>query len=251
MNSRFRPLLGIATASIALVLAGCGDKADDATAANTTAPATAVAPPAGSDWTMTVSQTPDGGFIMGNPDAPVKLVEYLSLTCSHCAEFASKAFAPLRDGYIKKGTVSFEIRNYVRDPIDVSAALVTRCNGAEPYFQMTEQMLAGQGELLAKAQTMSQAQFEQIGKLPPADQFRAIAAAVGIDQFARQRGVGADKINQCLGDKAALDKLVEMQKFANEQLKLEGTPTFLINGAVVPNIGTWEALKPHLDQAGG
>ncbi len=251
MNSRFRPMLGIAAASIALVLAGCGDKADNATAANTAAPAGAIPPPAGGDWTTTVSETADGGFVLGNPNAPVKLVEYLSLTCSHCAEFASHAFAPLRDGYIKKGTVSFEVRNYVRDPIDVSAALVTRCNGAEPYFQMTEQMLAGQNEMLAKAQGISQVQFEQISKLPPADQFRAIAAAVGIDQFARQRGIGSDKVSQCLGDKAALDKLVAMQKFANEQLKLEGTPTFLINGAVVPNIGTWEALKPHLDQAGG
>lgn len=250
MISRIASTSGLALAALALTLAGCDKKAEAPT--NAAAPgAGPIAAPAGQDWTATVSTTPDGGFVMGNPNAPVKLVEYLSLTCSHCAAFAKEAFAPLRDGYVKKGTVSFEVRNYVRDPIDVAAALVSRCGGTEPYFAMTEQVLAGQAALFEKAQAIPQPEFQKMGTLPPSEQFKALAKAVGIDQFARQRGVGEGKLNECLGDKAALDKLVAMQKYANDTIKIVGTPTFILNGKTLENIGTWDALEPLLKQAGG
>ena len=102
-------------------------------------------------WLSAEGETPS------RPAAPVKLVEYASYTCPHCAAFAKEAFAPLRDGYVKKGTVSFEVRNYVRDPIDVTAALATRCNGTEPYFQMTEQVLASQAGMFEKVQKITPA----------------------------------------------------------------------------------------------
>jgi protein-disulfide isomerase len=244
-----KPVLALAAL---MVVAGCSGDADNATSANgsATAGAGAIAPPAGTEWATTINATPEGGFVMGNPNAPVKLVEYLSLTCAHCAEFASQAFIPLRDKYIQKGTVSFEIRNYVRDPIDVAAALVTRCNGAGPYFQLTEQMLEGQTAMIERAQAIDEAEFRRIGGLQPGEQFKALAAAVGIDQFARQRGIGADKANACLGDQAGLDQLVAMQKTANDEIQIQGTPSFLINGKLTPNAGTWEALEPLLVAAG-
>ena len=247
MLSRLKPI-GLAAVA-ALALAGCEQGADKS-AGNATGKTGPIAAPAGQDWTTTVSQTPEGGFLMGNPDAPVKLVEYVSLTCSHCAEFARQAFVPLRDQYVKKGTVSFELRNYVRDPVDVAASLVTRCNGAEPYFQMTEQLLAAQGDILEKASAMSQAEYQRLGTMQPAEQFAEVARATGIDQFARQRGIGDEKLQQCLSDKAALDKLVEMQQVANNEIKIQGTPTFLINGKIVENAGTWTLLEPKLREAG-
>ena len=78
-----------------------------------------------------------------------------------------------------------------------------------------------------------------------------MARAVGIDQFARQRGVSEGKLDACLTDKAGLDKLIAMQKFANDDIKIVGTPTFIINGKTLENGGTWEALEPMLKAAGG
>ena len=74
---------------------------------------------AASDWTKTVTVTPDGGYRMGNPAAPVKLVEYGSLTCGACGRFAQEGVPQLVSKYVRTGRVSFEFRNYVRDPADI------------------------------------------------------------------------------------------------------------------------------------
>lgn len=242
--------LTLAALGAALALAGCGD-AGNGNATNAAASSAApVAAPNGGDWTTTVSKTPEGGFIVGNPNAPVKLVEYLSLTCSHCAEFAETAFEPLMNNYVKKGTVAFEVRNYVRDPIDVAGALITRCNGAEPYFALTDQALAQQTAFIQAAQSVSQAEMQRMSTLPPAQQFQVLADQVGLDEFAQTRGISADQASACLSDKAALDELINMQKAANEQYQIPGTPAFLINGELVTDAGTWEALEPKLRAAG-
>ncbi|MCA1653471.1 MAG: DsbA family protein, partial [Sphingomonadales bacterium] len=104
-------------------------KALAAATASTEVTAAPVAAPNGGDWTTVVSRTPAGGFVMGNPNAKVKLIEYGSLTCPHCAEFEEKGGKPLIDNYVKKGLVSFEFRNFVRDPYDITAALIARCGG--------------------------------------------------------------------------------------------------------------------------
>lgn len=245
MNRTF----GIAAASIALALAGCGDGADNATTAASGNGAAPITAPAGSNWTSTVSATDDGGFVMGNPDAPIKLVEYLSLTCHVCAQFAETGYVPLRDNYVAKGTVSLEIRNYVRDPVDVTAALLTRCNGAAPYFQLTEQVLASQEEILGRAQSLTDAELQRISALPPTGQFGAFAEATGLDQFFRQRGVSADKASACLSNQASVDQLVAMQQRANDELKIPGTPTFFINGEM-QNVTAWPQLEEALKAAG-
>jgi protein-disulfide isomerase len=239
----------LALGASALALAGCNQAADNATAPANGSTAAAVAPPAGQDWTQVVSQTPEGGFVMGNPNAPVKLVEYLSLTCPHCAQFAETGYPQLQE-YVKKGTLSLEVRNYVRDPIDVTATLVTRCGGAPSYFAMTEQALAQQSEILGKAQSLPPAELQRLQSAPPAEQFKSLASMLGIDQFAKQRGVPQAKLDQCFADKAALDQLVAMQKTANEIPNFPGTPTFLLNGTMLQNAGTWELLEPQLKQAG-
>ena len=68
---------------------------------------------------------------MGNPNAEVKLVEFGSMTCPHCAEFDEQGGKPLIDNYVKNGQVSFEFRNFVRDPFDMTASLIARCGGAK------------------------------------------------------------------------------------------------------------------------
>ena len=241
----------LALGAAALALAGCNKGADNATAPSNTAsaPGAAVPPPAGKDWTQVVSATPEGGFVMGNPNAKVKLVEYLSLTCPHCKEFEEKGFPKLRDEYVKKGTVSIEARNYVRDFVDMTATLVSRCGGADPYFPMTEQVFTQQTQIFDKLQAVSPAEQQRLQGLSPADQFKAVAALTGIDQFAKQRGITQAKLDACLSDKAAVDKLVDMQQKANT-MQIPGTPTFFLNGEMLQNVGTWEQLEPKLKAAG-
>jgi protein-disulfide isomerase len=247
--------IGLSVAATALILSGCSGKgAENVTASNATgataSSSTAIKAPAGTTWSTTVSKTADGGFVIGNPAAPVKVVEYLSLTCPHCGEFAKVGFPALHDKYIEKGTVSLEIRNYVRDAIDVSASLVARCNGAAPFLPLTEQIFANQEAMFDKAQKISKADQNRVGALPALQQYGALASLVGLDEFARQHGIGDAKLKSCMADKAAVDELVAMQKFANEKLQIQGTPSFLINGKLLDNTATWETLEPQLIAAG-
>ena len=117
-----------AAAVLALAIAGCGD---DAASGGGNAVAAEnfqveqIAAPNGGDWAQTVTATPAGGFLMGNPDAKVKLVEYGSMTCGHCATFSEEGAPKLIEKYVKSGQVSFEFRNFVRDGADMAAALVS------------------------------------------------------------------------------------------------------------------------------
>ncbi len=229
-------------------LAACGEKAGDTPKA--AGPVVAVKAPAGTEWATTVVETPDGGMQMGNPNAPIKVVEYGSMSCSHCAEFSEKGMEPLKAKYISTGKVSYELRNYVRDPMDLTATLLARCGGPGPFFPLAEQMFADQANWFVKVQAMTPADQQAMAALPPAQQFAKFATLLGLDGFVRQRGISAEKANACLANTAESDKLVKMRDRANTEFNLQGTPTFLINGQVAPDTGTWESLETKIKAAG-
>jgi protein-disulfide isomerase len=246
-----KALISTAAFSAALLLAGCGEGGDGGNSSTASAAAPAAIPaPNGGDWTQTVTQSPAGGFVMGNPNAPVKLVEYASMTCSHCAEFSETGAQPLIDKYVKSGQVSFEIRNFVRDPADLAAALLARCSGPGPFFQLTDQMFAAQEQWIGRLQEMPPAMQQQMSAMSPQQAVPAVAEQAGLIQFARVRGVPAEKAQQCLTNQAEIDRLVQMQQQAVKELpNFPGTPTFTINGEMVENAGTWALLEPKIQDA--
>ncbi|RHW18580.1 DsbA family protein [Sphingomonas gilva] len=229
------------------MIAGCGDGAGNGT---TAAPVANVAAPAGTNWVETVNVSPEGGYVMGNPNAPIKLVEFGSRTCHVCAAFEEEGVAPLKEKYISTGKLSYEFRDFLRNPIDIAGALIASCNGTAPFFPLTEQMMKGQEEILAKAQTLDQAASQRIAVLPPAQQFTAYAEAVGLIDWAKQRGVAEPKLRQCLADTAKADALVAATTKASEEFEIQGTPTFLINGRKVDGT-SWAQIEPQLKAAGG
>lgn len=240
--------LRYALAALPLMIAGCGDGAGNGVV--TADPVANVAAPAGQAWVDTVAVTPEGGYRMGNPDAPIKLVEFGSRTCHVCAAFDAEAIEPLKAKYIATGKLSYEYRDYLRNPLDIAASLIGQCNGVEPFFPLVHQMMAGQEAILAKAQAMDQAAAARIGALPPARQYTAYAEAVGLIDWAKQRGVAEPKVRQCLADTAKADALVAANAKASEQYQISGTPTFLINGRKADVI-SWAELEPLIRAAGG
>lgn len=206
------------------------------------------APAAGQDWTEQVIQTPQGGYLMGNPNAPVKLVEYASLTCPHCADFSATGTAPLKEKYIKTGQVSWEFRNFVLNPLDVAASLLARCQGPGPVFKLTEQVYAEQQSWIAKFTALPQAEAQRLSTLPEKEQFSALAKAGGLDQFFRARGVPSAKIDQCLSDETALKQLVELRRLGSETDRISGTPSFLIDGELQTDVFNWETLDAKLKE---
>jgi protein-disulfide isomerase len=240
----------ISVVALALALASCGKK-DEAAAPAPTATANAVASPAagGTNWVDTVSVTPDGGFRMGNPDAAVKLVEYASFTCPHCAAFEAEASEKLQ-AYVRKGSLSWEFRPFLLNAMDVAPSLLAGCQGAGPFFKLAEQLYADQANWAMKYQSLAPAEIQRIQALPEAQQFSALAKAGGLDQFFGARGLPAAKAEACLTDKAAADKLVALRAIGTDRDGVTGTPTFLINGTNAKDTFDWATLEPKLKAAG-
>ena len=211
-----------------------------------------VEPPADGDWSKVVTQTPAGAFVMGNPNAEVRLIEFASMTCPHCAEFDETAVPKLVEQYVKPGRVAFEYRNYVRDPYDITASLIARCNGAERFFPLTHALFEAQRQWMGKVQEAPEQQLQQVANLGPETQFQQIAQLAGLQQWAAQRGVPTAKSSQCLTNQEEVNRLVQMNADATaEYPNIPGTPAFVINGKLAEDAASWEKLEPKLREAVG
>jgi protein-disulfide isomerase len=241
-----KPSHYLACAIAIVAIAGCNSKQGDA-ATNAPVKVQQVTAPKGGDWSQRVSPTAAGGFVMGNPGAKVKLVEFGSMTCPHCREFDEKGAATLISKYVKSGQVSWEFRNYVRDGFDVAASLVARCTGARSFFPLTRALYKDQPNWVAKIQAAPEKQLMAMQDLPPNQQFVALAKVAGFTQWAATRGVPPAKSTQCLANQRSVDQLVQMASDANSQFPdFPGTPTFVINGTMLDKTATWDALEPQL-----
>jgi protein-disulfide isomerase len=245
----YLPRIALASAVFVALGACNADKSSANGTAVTTVDAKPVAAPNNGDWSTIVSQTPEGGFVMGNPNAKVKLVEYGSLTCPHCADFEEKGGAALVDNYVKKGLVSFEFRNFVRDPYDITAALIARCGGPASFFGLTRAFYASQKDWIGKIQAADPAQMQALEGKSPQAQFKALADLAGFPAFAAMRGVPKAKTEACLADPAAATQLVSMNSDAVSNFNVQGTPTFIINGETVQNVADWTLLEPKIKEA--
>ncbi len=234
---------------VALALAGCGseDAATDGAVAEGQ-PVAAVAAPAGQAWSDVAAVTPEGGVVIGNPNAPIKLVEYASHTCGHCAEFSKTASEPLRAKYVDSGKVSYEIRNQIHDPIDLTFAVLARCAGPQAFHPFAEQRWAEIDAMFAQVQA-NNAALQAATQAQGAARLDRIAAAAGHYDFFAQRGVSRDQAKACLAKTDTATQIAAASDEQSEELGVTGTPWFFINGS---NVGTvdWAKLEPMLQRAG-
>lgn len=196
------------------------------------------------DWTQTVMMTAEGGYRMGNPAAPVKVVEYFSLTCPHCAEFANQGSSPLIQNYVRTGRVSLEYRNFVLNELDLTASMLSRCATPQNYFALNHAILGSQAQWMGRLQSLSAAQRQELQGLPQLQQIRRVSTLVGLDGIAARHGVTAAQAQACLTSQAGMDRLVNMVR-AGSAAGVQGTPTFAINGRIV-EANTWGSLEPLL-----
>jgi protein-disulfide isomerase len=235
----------------ALALAAC-KKADDSTTAggNVAAPTATTPPgtaPAGG-WTEAVAATPDGGFVMGNPNAQVKLIEYGSRTCPHCGHFAEEAMPELKSKYIAGGKVSYEFRDFAIHAPDIAAILLGQCNGAGPFFPILEGMFADQKTTLPKLEATPNSFMTALQGKSPAEQAAAWADKLDYIAFVGQRGVPEAKARACLADNAAIDAIGKHMQDGQTKFDISGTPTFILNGSSIGSL-EWADVKAKLDAA--
>jgi len=242
----------IASAMAVLALAGCkksssGGNASTATAEKVTI--TQANPPPGGTWADVVNRTADG-YMMGNPDAKVKLIEIGSLSCPHCKAFEDEGVPTLVDKYVKSGRVSWEFRPYViHGQIDVAADILVRCGGLKTFFALAQALYTDQATWMAKVEANAD-KFSQIQNLPTNQAFVATANLLGLQDWFAARGVPQDKSNKCLGDQKMIDKEVQVTSNVNDEFpEFTGTPAFVINGKMLKDTASWDKLRPQLDAA--
>ncbi|MEM8696399.1 MAG: thioredoxin domain-containing protein [Pseudomonadota bacterium] len=237
----------ISAIAMAVTLTACGGE----TSANGGAATGDMEADTSQNWVEMVSKTEEGGFRMGNPDAPIQIVEYASMTCGHCATFAEESFEPLTEEYVSQGLVSFEVRNFVRDPLDLSAALLSRCRGEGPFFPLNERLFANQNAMFETIQGADQAALQALATpeaLQSGRTFVGFAEAAGLIDLVGGMGISDQQARQCLTDSGAIQELEEMRNRALNQYNITGTPSFLINGELVNGVSSWPQLSTRLQE---
>ena len=214
------------------------------TAAGKPQPAARAAQP---NWNATVSRTPEGGFLLGNPAAGVKLVEFVSYTCPHCAHFEKEAADQLRVGFVHQGKGSVEIRPFVRNPVDMAATLLTYCGPQSRFFLRHTIFMRQQDKWLQPLANPSPTQRQRwfSGDLPT--RMRNIAEDFGFYLMMRATGVERPVAERCLADTALADRLARQTQDAQTRLSIEGTPSFMVNGIVLAGTHDWRSLRPQLE----
>lgn len=199
-------------------------------------------------WQSRVVAQPNGAYAMGNPAAKVKLVEYLSYTCPHCAQFVGAASKELKGGHVARGQVHLEFRNAVRDRYDFAAALLARCGGASRFFGNSDAIMAAQPQWLARVQAFETASGETVGKMEPNEGLKAVVRGVGLDTVMKARGFTPAQIDACIVSKPDQERVLAMTNEAWRTRQIKGTPSFMINGQLVEG-SNWPAIKPQLTAA--
>ncbi len=174
---------------------------------------------------------PLGDKGLGDPGAPVMLVEYASLTCSHCGSFHNETFDALKEKYIDTGKVYFVLREFPLDSLALAASMIARCGAEDAYFDIIDTMFT------------EQANWAWIENPGPA--LFALVEPFGLDDAA---------VNACLNDQEILEGIVANAKRGHDY-GVAGTPAFFFNGLLRAGPMTIdrldEILGPMLAEAEG
>ena len=199
----------------------------------------------GGNWGSMLAET-DGGHLFGNPDADRKLIEFMSYTCSHCATFARNGKGAIKVAYVPSGRISYEIRHLIRDPVDLSAALLTHCGDASKFGGNHEAIMYRFDEWMGKAAKATQAQRSrwQFGSLPA--RLQAIASDLDFYDIMETRGYGRAELDRCLSDEAKARAMADTSAADVEKYGLTGTPSFVLDGELLEGTHDWLSLEKHL-----
>lgn len=197
-------------------------------------------------WLSTVAVSKEGGHIVGNPNAKIKVVEYVSYTCSHCATFETNDAPVLRKEYVAKGTVNLEVRQILLNAVDIPLTLLARCGAPGRFFGNHRALLSRQSTWIAEAEKISDATNAKLEKDDFAGFNMDVYQVLKLDVIAKERGLPFATVQKCLNDTDKVKQLLQISDTGIETYNVEGTPSFLVNGELKKGVHNLAALKPFL-----
>lgn len=185
-------------------------------------PAAAQAPKPGADAASLLAPTPQDR-VLGKPDAPITIVEFASLSCSHCANFAKQVLPKLKQKWIDSGKAKLVMRPFPLDEPALRAEMAARCAPPERYYPLVETL------------------FETQDSWAVAKDWRG-----ALERTARLGGISKKDFDACLANKGLEDQVVQSRLIAATQLGVNSTPTFFINGNKFEGAPTEQAFEQAL-----
>lgn len=176
----------------------------------------------------------DDDYIIGDKNAPVTLVEYLSQTCSHCAEFSRNEVPKLEEIYVKTGKLRIVFRELHRNNVDLAASVLGRCLGREGFLPFTDMLLENQ-------QTWMMREDNNIIE--------------GLREMARRAGMASAEFDTCMKKQDLAKELFQKSSQGAKDYCITGTPTLLLNGKKLEGMNTAfekldAAIREELKKAG-
>ena len=165
--------------------------------------------------------------VLGKADAPVTLIEYASLTCPHCANFAKETLPTIKKEYVDTGKVKLIYRDYPLDGVALRAAMMARCAPKDRYYGLIETLFRTQ-ESWARASD-------------PVAALQRLGAVAGLSK---------ESFDACLANKEIFDGIVSMRGKAEQEFKVNSTPSFVINGTKMIGDLSVAEFRKALDAAG-
>ena len=196
-------------------------------------------------WDQTVTLTADGFPVLGNPAAKVRLVEFISYTCPHCADFNAESHDQLRGDMVRKGNVSVELRPYLRNEIDLLPSLLALCGTKDKFFGNNDALLAAQKVWFKEPADPGYKARWQAAEGNKIAQRQVVAKDLGLYTLMQTRGYTVPQIDACLADQKQADRLSEQTDAASTKIGVIGTPSFLINDKLQEVYG-WPELSALL-----
>jgi len=161
--------------------------------------------------------------ILGNPEAPITIIEYASLTCPHCAHFTNDVLPELKKKWIDTGKAKLVLRDYPLDEPALRAAMIARCAPSDRYYGYVDIFFGAQEKWVTAR-----------------DYRDALARLVKLG------GMSREEFDNCLKNTALENKIVEGRLIASKELDVNSTPTFFINGIKFTGAPTLEEFDKVL-----
>ena len=196
------------------------------------------------NWNTVIEET-DGGHRLGNAEAEQQLIEFVSYTCPHCASFERESEGPLKLMFVHPGAGSVEIRQLIRNEVDLTAAMLAGCGAQERFFANHTALMLGQEDWFAKGRNLTDAQTArwEAGDGPAR---QAMARDLGWYDMFEARGYSVVELDRCLADQAEADRIVAQSEADAAQYGVRGTPSFVLNGELLDGVHNWAALGAAL-----
>jgi Thioredoxin len=199
-------------------------------------------------WSSTVSLTPEGYNLLGNPKAAVRLTQFVSYTCKDCAWFQIQSNAVLLLAYIPTGRLSIVVHPVIESPIDLTAAMLANCGPKEKFFMNHNALLRSQPQWIKPLAHASSVQRSRWAGPDLGARNRAIAADFGLYAVMATRGYDRQSVERCLMDKTIAARITA-HSIAAKAIGVAETPSFSLDGDLLKNTHDWARLRPQLDES--